>query len=140
MPDYFVPVDTSSFSDYYRDLISLGIFNRFILQYVDEHRDEFLSEYTDFKSFKKDFKATEMHTDALISFAADEDLAFDQEQWDISGEQISLLMKGYLARALFDMTKFYEVYNTSNAVFNKAVEILDKPDMFSEKLANAESE
>jgi len=140
MPDYFVPMDTSSFSDYYRDLISLGIFNRFILQYVDEHRDEYLLEYPDFKSFQKDFKATKKLTDALISFATEEDLAFDQEQWDISGEKISLLIKGYLARDLFDMARFYEVYNTSNEVFNKAVEILDKPDMFSEKLANAASE
>ena len=140
MPDYFVPMDTSSFSEYYRDLISLGIFNRFILQYVDEHRDDFLSEYPDFKSFQKDFKPEKQLTDALISFASEEDLAFDQEQWDISGDQISMLMKGYLARDLFDMTRFYEVYNESNEVFNKAVEILDKPGMLSEKLANAESE
>ena len=140
MPDYFVPMDTTSYSEYYRDLISLGIFNRFILQYVDEHRDELLSEYPLFKSFQKDFKPAKKLTDALVSFATEEDLAFDQEQWDISGEQISMLIKGYLARDMFDMTRFYEVYNTSNEVFKKAVEILDKPGMLSEKLANAESE
>ena len=48
MPDYFVPMDTSSYSDYYRELISRGIFNRFVLQYVDDHRNEFLSEISRF--------------------------------------------------------------------------------------------
>ena len=44
MPDYFVPVDTTSYSDYYRSLINKGIFNRFVLQYVDDHRDEYLDQ------------------------------------------------------------------------------------------------
>ena len=140
MPDYFVPMDTSSYSDYYRELIRRGIFNRFILQYVDDNRENILSKYPDFKSFQKKFQPGNELTDALIAFAEDEDLAFEQDQWDVSGDQIAILMKGYMARDLWDMTRFYEVYNTSNEVFNKAVEILNDPSMVDEKLAKVESE
>ncbi len=49
-------------------------------------------------------------------------------------------MKGYIARDLWDMSSFYEIYNTSNEVFNKAVEILNDPSMVYEKLAKAVSE
>jgi len=140
MPDYFVPMDTTSYSDYYRELISRGIFNRFILQYVDNHRDDYLLQYPDFKSFQKNFKAGKEQTDALIAYADSEDLAFDQDQWEISGDQISLLMKAYIARDLWDMASFYEVYNTSNDVFNKAVEILGDPVSLSQKLAKARVE
>ena len=69
-----------------------------------------------------------------------EGLAFEQGQWDASGDQITMLMKGYMARDLWDMTRFFEVYNTSNEVFNKAVEILNDPSMVDKKLAKAERE
>jgi carboxyl-terminal processing protease len=138
MPDFFVPMDTTAYSDYYRELIGRGIFNRFILQYVDEHRDELLSKNPDFESFQEKFQPGKELKEALISFAAGEDLDFDQDQWDISGDQISLLIKGYLARDLWDMSCFYEIYNTSNEVFNKAVEILNDPARLNEKLAKAE--
>ncbi len=76
MPDYFVPLDTSSYSDYYRELIGRGIFNRFILHYVDLHRDDLLLKYPDFKLFQKYFQPGTEQTDALIAFAVDEELAF----------------------------------------------------------------
>ena len=58
MPDYFVPIDTTDYSDYYRRLISKGTFNRFVLQYVDKHRDEFLEQYSGFESFNREYEPT----------------------------------------------------------------------------------
>ena len=46
----------------------------------------------------------------------------------------------YMARDLWDMTRFFEIYNTSSEIFNMAVEILENPSMVSEKLAKAEPE
>jgi carboxyl-terminal processing protease len=51
-----------------------------------------------------------------------------------------MLMKGYMARDLWDMASFYQVYNNSNDVFNKAVEILANPDLLSQKLAKDDPE
>jgi carboxyl-terminal processing protease len=140
MPDYFVPMDTSGYSDYYRDLIGMGIFNRFILQYVDQNRSTFLSRYPDFESFHREYWPAKEELDGLVAFAEEEDLAFEPEQWEISRNRISLLMKSYLARDLWSMSHFYEVYNDSSEIFLKAVEILEDPDMLSQKLAKAEFE
>ena len=140
MPDYFVPVDTTSYSDYYRQLINKGIFNRFVLQYVDEHRNDYLENYPDFEVFKREYQPGQEQMDALVAYADTEDLPFEQEQWDISSDQISLLMKGYVARDLWSMAHFYEVYNSSNEVFIKAVEILNDPTMVYQKLAKVENE
>jgi hypothetical protein len=49
-------------------------------------------------------------------------------------------MKGYMARDLWTMARFYQVYNTSNEVFIKAVEILNDPTMVYQKLAKAAGE
>ncbi|MCK4746243.1 MAG: peptidase S41, partial [Bacteroidales bacterium] len=140
MPDYFVPVDTTSYSEYYRQLINKGIFNRFILQYVDEHRDETLERYPDFETYKKQYQPGQEQLDALVAFAETENLPFVPDQWDTSEDQISLLLKGYVARDLWSMAHFYEIYNASNEVFLKAVEILNDPTMVYQKLAKVEHE
>jgi len=138
MPDYFVPIDTTVYSDYYRNLISLGIFNQFILQYVDMQRGDFLKSYPDFESFNKDYVPTQSEMDQLISYASSEDLEFSQEDWNTSQSQIIMLFKSYVARDLWGMDQFFEVYNPSDEVFNKAVEILENPSMLKQKLAKVD--
>jgi carboxyl-terminal processing protease len=138
MPDYFVPVDTTAYTDYYGRLINRGIFNRYVLQYVDAHRDRLLAEYSDFDSFNKEFTASKKQMEGLVEFASDEELEFNEEQWETSRMQLALLFKGYLARDLWGMGYFYEVFNPTNEVFNKAVEILENPAMHQAKLAKVE--
>ena len=138
MPDYFVPIDTTIYSDYYRNLISLGIFNQFILQYVDIHRGDFLKSYPDFESFSKDYEPTQGELDQLITYATGEDLEFSKEDWNTSKSQIMMLFKSYVARDLWGMDQFFEVYNHSDEVFIKAVEILENPSMLKQKLAKVD--
>ncbi len=138
MPDYFVPIDTSEYSEYYRQLINLGILNQFTLQYVDQHRDDFLRDYPDFRSYREHYIPTQRQLDELNAFAAQEGLDFNEEQWEISREQVQMLFKGYVARDLWDTGSFYEIYNPSDEVYHKAVEILQDPAMILEKLAKVE--
>jgi carboxyl-terminal processing protease len=138
MPDYFVPLDTSVYSDYYRGLIGLGILNQFVLQFVDENRSELIQKYSDFESFKLNYSPTQNELDQLIAFATGEELEFNEEDWQTSQSQITMLFKSYVARDLWGMDQFFEVYNQSDEVFNKAVEILKDPTMLERKLAKVE--
>ena len=38
MPDVFIPIDTTRYSDYHRDLVSKGLVNRVAMDYLDQHR------------------------------------------------------------------------------------------------------
>ena len=138
MPDYFVPIDTSNFSVYYRDLINRGIFNQFILQHVDNNRNELKRKYPDFETYKKKFQAGEDLLEELVTFASSEGLEFSEEDWNTSKSQISMLMKGYVARDLFETGSFFEIYNESDPMFLKAVEILEDPEMHQAKLVKAD--
>jgi len=135
MPDYFVPLDTTAYTEYYRDLISRGIFNRFVLQYVDENRKQLLKQYDDFKDFNGNYQPEESVLDKLVNYASSEGLELNEKQWSISEAQIAMLFKSYMARDLWGMEYFFEVYNSSNEVFLKAVEILENPSMLHQKLA-----
>jgi carboxyl-terminal processing protease len=138
MPDYFVPLDTMVYSDYYRNLISKGIFNRYVLQYVDDQREEFQEEYQDFDVFNSAYKPSKTELDGLVDFASDEGLVFNEVDWNISEAHISLLFKSYIARDLWGMEYFYEVYNSADEVFIKAVEILENPSLLHQKLAKVD--
>jgi len=138
MPDYFVPLDTSVYSDYYRGLIGLGILNQFVLQFVDEKRDELKQSFPDFETFKRKYAPSGEDLDQLIAFASGEELEYSEEDWQISKGQITMLFKSYVARDLWGMDQFFEVYNQSDEVFNKAVEILENPTMLQRKLAKVE--
>jgi carboxyl-terminal processing protease len=138
MPDYFVPVDTSAYSTYYGRMINRGIFNRYVLQYVDMNRDQLLAKYLDFDSFNEKFSASKKQMDGLIEFASEDELEFNEEDWETSKMQVALLFKSYLARDLWGMDYFFEVFNPTNEVFNKAVEILENPAMHQAKLAKVE--
>jgi carboxyl-terminal processing protease len=138
MPDYFVSLDTTVYTEYYRSLIGKGLFNRFVLQYVDDHRKELQKEYLDFKSFNSEYLTSKSALDQLVSFASDEGLEYNEADWSISEAHISLLFKSYLARDLWGMEHFYEVYNSIDEVFIKAVEILENPSLFHQKLAKVD--
>ncbi|MDE6703702.1 MAG: S41 family peptidase, partial [Muribaculaceae bacterium] len=58
LPDVFVPVDTTFFSPYYRDLNAKGVINQFCLNYVDAHRAELKKSYPDEDAFVNSFEFT----------------------------------------------------------------------------------
>ena len=138
MPDYFVPLDTTAYSEYYRNLIGKGIFNRFVLQYVDDHRKQLQKEYHDFNTFNSAYKPSKSTLDKLVSFATDEGLEFNETDWIVSEAQVTLLFKSNMARNLWGMEHFFEVYNSSDEVFIKAVEILENPSLLHQKLAKVD--
>ena len=139
MPDYFVPLDTTAYSEYYRELIGKGIFNRFVLQYVDDHRKQLQTEYHDFNTFNSSYEPSKSTLDKLVSFASDEGLEFDEADWSASKAQVTLLFKSYMARDLWGMEHFFEVYNSNDEVFIKAVEILENPSLLHQKLAKVDN-
>ena len=72
MPDYFVPIDTTSYSEYYSKLFSKGIFNQYVLQYVDKNRELLKSDYPGFEAFKKGYIVSTDMLQELIAYAEEE--------------------------------------------------------------------
>ncbi len=134
MPDYFVPLDTAGYTDYYRSLINQGILNQFVLGYVDRNRERFEAEYKDFQSYQVNFKAGEDLLNDLIVYAENEGLEYNKEEFEESEDIITRLMKAYIARDLWEMEEFYRVYNHIDPIFKKAVEVARNPELYNKKL------
>lgn len=134
MPDIFVPLDTTSYSDYYSNLIRDGILNQFVLEYVDKNRKKILNGYEDFLKYTNDFVVTDELLTRLNNFAIKEGLDFSQEEFELSKNRIALIMKAYIARDLWSTSEFYQIINQENENLIKAVEVLDHWELYSKKL------
>jgi carboxyl-terminal processing protease len=55
----------------------------------------------------------------------DDELEFNQEEYDISAELLKLRMKAILARNLWGYSEFYQIYNESNEILQKAIEVIE---------------
>ena len=128
LPDYLVPIDTSAYSDYYRDLISQGVLNQFILEYVDNNRKTLHASYPEFEDFDKNFTVTPAILTELRQYAEKQGVKFNKEEFATSKEMITMLVKAYIARDLWDTEAFYEIYNQKDPIFRKAVDVMTQDD------------
>ncbi|HYX06379.1 MAG TPA: S41 family peptidase [Bacteroidales bacterium] len=134
MPDIFVPLDTTSTTPYYRDLIRKGILNRFVIHYLDENRESIKAQYSDFDSFLKNFEITPDILDQLSNFAESEELEPNKEELEQSANDIRMLTKAYIARDLWDTSSFYQIYNQTDKLVNKAVNVMENWNKYQQKI------
>jgi carboxyl-terminal processing protease len=130
MPDIFVPIDTTGYSDYYRDLIRKGIINRYILNYMDKNRAELERKYKNhkkhgtFEYFIENFDIDEAFLKDFIAFAENEKLSFDEEGYNKSYASLKANLKALIARDLWGTSEFYEVVNVLDPIYNEAVKVM----------------
>lgn len=125
MPDIFVPLDTTNYTDYYEALIRNGVLYRFALEYVDNNRQKLLKKYGGFDNFKDEFMVDQEIINDMIEFAEDEELDFEEEEYGISELLIKNLLMAYIVRDLFNTTEFYQILNQQNDTYNQAVRIIN---------------
>ncbi len=144
MPDIFIPLDTTLYSDYYGSLIREGILNQFVLEYVDQNRKELTkdiadqqdhkSSLTDFQDYNANFEITDKLLKDLTNYAEKEGLSLNKEEFELSKERISLILKAYIARDIWTTSEFYQIINQENDNLLKAIEVLNNWEKYSEKL------
>lgn len=130
MPDVFVPLDTTEVTDYFSALVRSGNVNTFVLEYVDENREDLLSKYDEFGKFRDGFELDKKFMDSFFAYVKEEngdneDLAFNEEEYKTSENLLKLRIKASMARDLWGYSEFYEIYNESNEILQKAIEVIE---------------
>lgn len=72
MPDIFVPMDTTRFTDFHRKIVARGILNKVCIQFIDQNRSELKKKYSSFDKFKKEYEVSEALLNTLYSAAEKE--------------------------------------------------------------------
>jgi carboxyl-terminal processing protease len=133
-PDIFIPIDTTYYSDYYRDLIRTSTLTNFVVGYTDQHRSELLKKYKTFMKFDKEFTFSRDDINSLKEAGEKSKVKFNQDQFDISSAEMLKVMKGLVARDLWDMNEYFMVVNEGDKAIEKALSIISDPLLYNKIL------
>lgn len=140
MPDMFVPIDTTEYSDYYRDLMAKGIYNRYSVSYVDSTRAALKKRYSDATGFVRNFEVTPQMLEDIAAMGEADSVKIDSVGMATSANLIARVVKALIGRDLFTQDVFYRVTNRSNPVYVRGVEIITSPEEYNRLLTGGENE
>ena len=107
MPDVFIPMDTTRYSDYHRDIVAKGLVN-----------------------YKEKFVVTDEIMNELKKMAEDAKITFKEEEYNRSLPLIQLQIKALIARDLYDMTEYFYIINDVNDSYQEALRILNDEERY----------
>jgi carboxyl-terminal processing protease len=136
MPDVFIPFDTATSSKYYTDLWRKGLLNEYTINYLDGKRELLLNAYPDVSSFLKHFDTGDEFLNEFVAFAATGGVPEDSEGLERSGREIRYILKGMIARNLYDVSAYYEAISPVDHELMQAFEAI-KNDVLFRKLSIA---
>ena len=138
MPDVFVPLDTTEFSDYYRDLVARGTINQYVIDYVDKHRKELSARYATVADYDRSFvvDSTMLH-DLKLSGMRDS-IEFDSVQYVRSKALIADVVKALIARDVYaDVSAYNMVINHRDPIFKEALRVINDDARYRELLSGS---
>lgn len=123
-PDYYVPADTSAYSDYYAALIRKGVIFELSNRTLDRSRRQLLAQYPTVESFRDGYTVPETMLTELRELGGEREVEFVADDWAVSRDDIAERLKVYLTRTLYGETGAYVISNTTDPVVEKALEII----------------
>jgi len=130
MPDIFIPLDTTKFSDYYTDLLRKNIINQFVLKYLEDNREKLKAQYPDVEAFLKGYFLDEAFMKSFFAFSEAEGVKKDEEGYKTSEIYIKNFIKAWIARNLWDYDAYWRISNEEDDVFIEAKQAIESKDMF----------
>ncbi|MDD4777327.1 MAG: S41 family peptidase [Fermentimonas sp.] len=134
MPDYFVPVDTTSGTMFHANLNARGVINRAAIGEVDNNRRALIAKYPDVVAFKNGYDITDEFVERLKTIAGEVDVEWDEEEFLKSKDLIFVQLKALIARDLYDSSAFYRIINDENDIYLEGLKIISDDSRYKELL------
>jgi carboxyl-terminal processing protease len=141
MPDVFVPVDTSEYSTYYRDLTAKGIINQYAIKYVDKNRKAIAKQFKTVKDFDRGFTVSDEMMKDFIAMGENDSIKFDEEKYRTSERLLKDIIKGLIARDTYgDQSAYSVIINHRNHDLQAAYEVLNDRERYDRLLREGNPE
>ena len=127
MPDYFVPLDTVKYSKCYRELSAKSLIINASLKYMDKNRKHLVKTYPDFEKFRAHFEVPQNVVDDILKEGKKQKIEpKDEAERAHTERNIRLMLKGLVARDLWDMSEYFAIVYEHDEMVKKAIELLEQ--------------
>lgn len=125
MPDYFVPLDTTQYTKYNREISARGIIIQQAIRYMDTQRKKLKKAYPTFEKFKAGFTVPQSLIDSVLSAATEAKLKpASEEERTKTIDALRTQLKAVVARDLWSLNEYFCISNEENRIVQKALEVL----------------
>ncbi|MBR6972406.1 MAG: S41 family peptidase [Bacteroidales bacterium] len=141
IPDVYIPIDTSYYSQPYLAVVNKGILSDFVGIYSDSHRKDFERKYGTFSAsqneeannrtynnFVNGFKVSDSYLKEFLSYAKEKGSEFTEEDLRKSGDHLKNYLKGLIVRNLYGLDYYIRYDNLTDEEVNIALGSLESPD------------
>lgn len=125
-PDVIVESDTTMISKYMMRVVAQGVYNEFLLDYLDRNRARLEADYPTFEKFESGFYLSDEDLQQLVERAKAKGVEYDEAGYEQSRELMRTQLSAMIAQRLFTSSEFYRYINPRlNDIYRKAVEIVE---------------
>ena len=141
MPDVYVPIDTTEYTTYYRDLMAKGITNQYAISYVDKNRKSIAKRYKTVNDFDNGFIVTDEMMRDFIALGEKDSVKYDEEKYRTSEALLKDIIKGLIARDVYGNASAYSIIiNHRNRDLKAAIEVLNDRERYDRLLREGNPE
>ena len=127
MPDEFVPLDTTLYTKFHRELAAKSIVIQQNLRYVDNNRKELQSRWPSFADFKEQYEVPQSLIDAIVAEGEKQGIKpKDEAELEKTLPYLKMQLKALVARDIWDMSEYFSVFNERSEMVKKALEVIMK--------------
>ena len=123
MPDIYIPVDTTGYSDLYYEIFGTGVLNDVLYNHLLKQNRIYQST----EEIIKNFKLGEQDIKKMIQLAAKRNVKAGEGQIASSRKEIETQLRALLARYYFGDEGFYKVLNSGDQAISKSLEVMKDP-------------
>ena len=125
MPDVFVPLDTTQYTKFLRQMAARSYIINANLKYIDINRKQLKKQFATFNDFNARFEVPQSLIDDVVQAAEKDKIKpKDQQELQATLPQLRRQLKALIARDLWDMSEYFQVINETNPIVVKAVGLL----------------
>ena len=154
MPDVYVPLDTTRFTRLHREMSAKSCINTTALKWTDMNRKRLSKlyntnafrkerakllagksvDYEDyregFERFKAEFTVPQEMLDMLRAKAEEAKIQVTDSAFQASIPMLTLQLKAFIARDLFDMSEYFEIINATSEIYQRGLEAIKDEKLF----------
>ena len=125
MPDFFVPLDTTVFTPFHRQLSAKSFIINANLRFIDHNRKRLKKQYPDFKTFQAKFEVPQSYIDDILDEAKKQNITpKDDDELQRTLRHLRPQLKALVARDLWDMSEYFHIWNEESDVIKCALKQL----------------
>ena len=127
MPDEYIPLDTTVYTNYHRELTAKSIVLQHNLRYVDNHRKQLKKTWTTFEDYKQRFEVPQSLVDGILKEGEKQKIKpKDKAELEKTLPHLCLQLKALIARDIWDMSEYYSIFNEENEMVKRALEVMER--------------